>query len=149
MNDTYFGTYKGTNNRQAIGYSEGGIRDVKYDYANVAGAGGISSSAEDMLKYNDALLTNKLMPKVAMDTMMKTRVEFKDYKAWYDYGWMTDKDWFAASKKHIITYHPGTDLGFFTMFVQEPVTDTCIILLNNTGDFPRYDLTDMILNILN
>jgi CubicO group peptidase (beta-lactamase class C family) len=148
MTDTYFGNDKGSNNHQAKGYSEN-APELIYDVANEAGAGGISSSAEDLLKYHDALLYNQLLSKEAKAQMLKTRVEFKDYDAWYDYGWMTDKKAFSASGKHVITYHPGTDLGFFTMFARQEDADNCIILLNNTGDFPRYDLTDLILDILN
>jgi len=148
MTDTYFGKYKGNENHQAIGYTDG-VPEQIYDYSNVYGAGGIWSSAADLLKYHDGLLTNKLLPLPQKMEMLKPRVEFKDYNAMYDYGWMTDKSAFAASQKHVVTYHPGTDLGFFTMYVRQEDTDSCIILLNNTGDFPRYDMTDLILNIIN
>jgi len=147
MTDTYFGKYKGNENR-AIGYSDG-LPEQTYDYGNVYGAGGIWSSAADLLKYHDGLLANKLLPLAQKTEMLKPRVEFKDYGAMYDYGWMTDKSAFAASQKHVITYHPGTDLGFFTMYVRQEDTDSCIILLNNTGEFPRYDMIDLILNIIN
>ena len=147
MTDTYFGIYKGSDPYQAIGYSHG-VRKSIYNVNNTEGAGGISSSTADLLKYHDGLLTGKLMPKVQLDSMFKPRVEFKDYHAWYDYGWMTDKSAFAATQKHVITYHPGTDLGFFSMFAREADTDSCIILLNNTGDFPRYDMADLIFDII-
>jgi len=149
MTDTYAGIYKGNDSRQATGYGEGGVKEHVYDFGNEYGAGGISSSAEDLLKYHDGLLADKLLPKDKKAEMLKPRVAFKDYNAMYDYGWMTDKSAFAASQKHIITYHPGTDLGFFTMYARQEDNDICIILLNNTGDFPRYDMTDLILNIIN
>jgi CubicO group peptidase (beta-lactamase class C family) len=149
MTDTYTGAYKGANNHQAIGYADGGMPEVLYDPDNTMGAGGISSSASDLLKYHEALLSGKLLSKSHMAEMLKPRVEFPDYKAWYDYGWMTDKNAFNASGKHVITYHPGTDVGFYTMYVRQEDTDSCIILLNNTGDFPRYDMTDLMLDIMN
>jgi CubicO group peptidase (beta-lactamase class C family) len=148
MTDTYFGLYKGVDSHQAIGYSNG-AKEAFYNVENTEGAGGISSSTADLLKYHDGLLADKLMPKAQQDTMLKKRVEFKDYNAWYDYGWMTDKSAFTASQRHVITYHPGTDLGFFSMFAREADTDSCIILLNNTGEFPRYDMADLILDIIN
>jgi CubicO group peptidase (beta-lactamase class C family) len=149
MTDTYVGEYKGTGSHQAVGYSDG-KPEIHYNPANTMGAGGISSSAADMLKYHDALMTEKLLPKNKMAEMLKPRVEFLDYNAWYDYGWMTDKSAFGVSgNKHVITYHPGTDVGFFTMFTRQEDTNNCIIMLNNTGDFPRYDMTDLILDILN
>ncbi|OCX51673.1 hypothetical protein BEL04_16785 [Mucilaginibacter sp. PPCGB 2223] len=149
MINTYFGMHNGASSHKATGYSDGTTKEPVYDVTNEYGAGGISSSAEDLLKYHDALQNDKLLPKPTKAEMLKPRVEFKDYNAWYDYGWMTDKNAFAASQKHVITYHPGTDLGFFTMYVRQEDTDSCIILLNNTGGFPRYDMTDIILSVLN
>lgn len=35
------------------------------------------------------------------------------------------------------------------MFVRQPDKDVTIVLLNNTGDFPRFEITDLILNELN
>jgi|GEM_PF-678471 len=149
LNNTYLGKPNRPNDRQAVGYIEKFVPEVKYDVADVTGAGGMFSTAEDLAKYHSGLLTDKLLPKDAKVEMLKPRVEFLDYRAWYGYGWMIDKDYFGASKKHVISYHPGTDLGFFTMFAREEDTDTCIVLLNNTGDFPRFDMTDLILNALN
>ncbi|MGY3215134.1 serine hydrolase [Mucilaginibacter sp. HD30] len=147
LNNTWLG-YK-TGKQQAVGYLEAFVPEIKYDAANVTGAGGISSSAEDLAKFHSALMADNLLSKAAKAEMLKPRVEFLDYRAWYGYGWMIDKDYFAASKKHVITYHPGTDLGFYTLFAREEDTNTCVILLNNTGDFPRFDMTDLILNALN
>jgi hypothetical protein len=63
---------------------------------------------------------------------------------------MTDREMFGVSgNKHVVTYHPGTDAGFFTMFARQDDRDATIILLNNTGDFPRFEMTDLILNELN
>ncbi len=56
---------------------------------------------------------------------------------------------FTSSKKHKIIYHPGTDFGFYSMFVKQPDLDITIILLNNTGEFPRFEMTDLLLNELN
>lgn len=148
MADSYLGVYKGTDIRQAKGYLNGTPEPV-YDFANDAGAGGLSSSADDLLKYHDGLLSNQLLSKEAKAGMLKTRVEFKDYNAWYDYGWLTDKSAFNASHKHAITYSPGNGQGFSNIYVRQEDADNCIILLNNTGDFPRYDMADLILDALN
>ncbi|WP_448699368.1 serine hydrolase [Mucilaginibacter sp. AW1-3] len=148
MMDSYFGTYKEANNYQAKGYRDNKPEPV-YDAANMGGAGGIFSSADDLLKYHDGLQSNKLLTTSQKAEMLKPRVEYADHNAWYDYGWMTDKSEFDASKKHVINYCTGTDWGFYTLFVRQEDTDSCIILLNNTGDFPQYDMADLILNILN
>lgn len=148
MTDTYFGTYKGTGGNQAKGYT-GKLPEIVYDATNLAGAGGISSSAQDLLKYHDGLLANKLLSRQQKAEMLKPRTEFNDHKAWYSYGWITDKSAFEASKKHVITYQTGTDMGFCSLFARQEDIDTCVILLNNTGDFPHNDIADMILGILN
>lgn len=132
---------------QAMGYLDG-AQEPRYDPANTTGAGGISSSAADLLRLHVALQQHTLLNKAATDTMFLPRVEFKDYGAWYDYGWMTDKNYFNLPDKHALQYHPGTDLGFFTMYLRVPDTNSCIVLLNNTGDFPRYELAGLVLDIL-
>lgn len=146
MTTAFFGLAEG-HPGQATGYADGAL-EIHYDPANTAGAGGISASAMDLLRLHEALQENKLLDKAATDTMFLPRVEFKEYGAWYDYGWMTDKSYFQVSGKHTVQYHPGTDLGFFSMYLRVPETNSCIVLLNSTGGFPRYELADMMLGIL-
>jgi hypothetical protein len=45
-------------------------------------------------------------------------------------------------------YIPGTEMGFYDMLVRQPDKGIVILLLNNTGDFPRFDMTDLILKEL-
>jgi len=120
-----------------------------YSVENVTGAGGITSTASDLLKWNNALLSGKLLPKPKMEEMYQERSFYEDWNAGYGYGWMIDKGLFNSTKQHQIIYHPGTDFGFYSMFVKQDDTETCIILLNNTGDFPRFDITDLIMDELN
>ncbi|TDW96067.1 serine hydrolase [Dinghuibacter silviterrae] len=129
---------------EAIGYINGGP-EYAYDARNLIGAGGIVTTSEDLLKYSEGL--HRLLPPDRLQDMLKPRVDWDEYKAWYDYGWMTDKDGFSV--KHIVIYHPGTDLGFFTMFARQDDRNATIVLLNNTGDFPRFEMTDLILSELN
>jgi len=146
MTDTYLGAYKGIDNRQAKGTIDNKPEPV-YDVANETGAGGIYSSAEDMLKFHEALLTNRLMPAKQKAEMLKNRVEVKENNSWYDYGWMTDRSAFDASKKQVITYNTGTDQGFAAMYARGEDADNCVILLSNNGAFPVYDLVDLIFNM--
>ena len=120
-----------------------------YKIKNVSGAGGITSTASDLLKWDEALYTNKLLPIDKINGLFEPRSEYVDWDAWYGYGWMIDRKLFNQSKKHTIIYHPGTDFGYYTMFVRQPDNRGLIILLNNSGDFPRFDIADLILNIIN
>lgn len=149
MNDTYAGTDTTAVSRKASGYLYERAEPA-YQTANTLGAGGIVSTAADLLRWNEALSTNLLLPKEQMDTLFKPRAAYTDWDAWYAYGWMIDQRLFNVSKAaHKIIYHPGTDLGFYTMFARQPDSGNLVILLNNTGDFPRFDLTDLILTEIN
>jgi CubicO group peptidase (beta-lactamase class C family) len=131
----------------AKGYMNGQPENA-YPVDNVIGAGGITSTAEDLLIWANALTLNRLLPKSEMDEIFKPRVEWKEWDADYGYGWMIDRNVFRVSKKHIVQYHPGTEFGFFDMLVIQQGKGIVVILLNNTGDFPRFDMTDLILNEL-
>jgi len=135
-------------NRLAKGY----INDqpeILYPVENVTGAGGITSTAEDLLIWSNALDSNRLLPKEKMNELFLPRVEWKEWDAYYGYGWMIDRNLFQVSKKQTVLYHPGTEFGFFDMLVLQPGRGVVVILLNNTGDFPRFDITDLILDELN
>ncbi|HEY9049239.1 MAG TPA: serine hydrolase [Ohtaekwangia sp.] len=126
-----------------------GKPEPRYPVANVAGAGGISSTTKDLMLFGEALRNNKLLPDSYVQKMYKPKALYNDWDGYYAYGWMVDRFMFKASKNHTIIYHPGTDFGYYAMFVQQPDNDNIVILLNNTGDFPRFDMTDLILNELN
>lgn len=147
MNDTYFGTSADTSNL-AIGYLYG-QREPKYFPQNVSGAGGITSTLEDLLKWSHSIDDETLLSKEKLDSLFVPRASYSDWDADYGYGWMLDKYKFSASKDHLIRYHPGTDFAFYSMFVKQHDKKITVILLNNTGDFPRFEISDLILNTLN
>jgi CubicO group peptidase (beta-lactamase class C family) len=125
-----------------------GSPETLYPLENMAGAGGISSTVTDLEKWAQAVSQHTLLSASLTDTMLAPRFAYTDWDAWYGYGWMKDEKAFAASKSQAIWYHPGTDVGYYSMFVIIPETQTYIILLNNHGDFPRYDITDLLLKAL-
>ena len=147
MKQSYFGTVPHATS-MAIGYINDQPEHI-YPVENAAGAGAIVSTAEDLLLWHNALSDGTILPKDKIEELFKPRVEWKEYDAMYGYGWMIDKLQFNVSKKHIVQYHPGTEFGFYDMLVRQPDKDIFIILLNNKGDFPRFDMTDLILNELN
>jgi CubicO group peptidase (beta-lactamase class C family) len=148
MTHSYFGKEGHDITKLAMGY----INDepeLVYPVQNVVGAGGITSTAEDLLLWNNALSSNALLPDEKMKEFFKPRVEWDEWGAYYGYGWMIDRFQFDAAKKHTIQYHPGTEVGFYDILVRQPDKDIFIILLSNKSDFPRFDMTDLILNQLN
>jgi len=125
------------------------LREPGYKIKNVAGAGGITSTAADLLKWDEALYTTRLLPADKINGLFEPRSEYADWDAWYGYGWMIDRKLFNQSKKHTLIYHPGTDFGYYTMFLRQPDNRSLIILLNNSGDFPKFDIADLLLDIIN
>lgn len=147
MNGSYFGRPTDRTNL-AIGYVYE-KPEQSYYVQNVIGAGGVTSTTEDLLKWSNAIEKEILLPKEKMNKLFVPRADYADWDADYGYGWMLDRYQFQASKKHQIRYHPGTELGFYSMFLKQPDKNISIILLSNTGDFPRFPITDLILNELN
>lgn len=147
MGDTYYGEIKERENLvTAFLY---GKPEPIYHAQNVGGAGGITSTASDLLKWSSALDKEQILPQSKIEYLLTPQAEYNDWDAYYGCGWMIDRYMFSVSKKHKIYYHPGTDFGFYSMFVKQPDLGITIILLNNTGDFPRFEMTELILNELN
>lgn len=134
--------------RLAVGYLYG-KPEPKYTIENMGGAGGIITTAQDLLIWSKALNSDELITDISKEKLFKRQAEYLDWQAYYGYGWMIDKSIFSVSKKHQIIYHPGTDFGFHSMFVKQPDQDITIILLANTGEFPRFEITDILLKVIN
>ncbi len=146
MKDTYLGWDANAANA-ATGFLYG-REEPYYAVTNLAGAGGITATANDLLLWYKGIRSGRLLPDTVIETMYQPRAAYKDWSADYGYGWMLDKQQFAVSGKSRIVYHPGTDFGFYSIFAKKEDTESLVILLNNTGDFPRFDITDLILSNL-
>ncbi|MGB3467218.1 MAG: serine hydrolase domain-containing protein, partial [Cyclobacteriaceae bacterium] len=146
MNDSYFGAPENKENL-AIGYLYG-AEEPSYPIGNTIGAGGITSTTADLLKWSKSFEENQLLTEVEKKKLWTPQAHYTDWEADYAYGWMIDRTIFDVSKKHRVIYHPGTDNGFNSMFLKQPDKGISIILLNNTGSFPRFDIADLILREL-
>ena len=147
MNNSFF-VSGGRSDHIAIGYLNN-QPEVYFPCENVVGAGGITSTAEDLQIWSDALFQDKLLSSEKMAEYFRVRVGWKEWNAGYGYGWMTDNGLFRISKNHMVLYHPGTEFGFYDMLVLQPDKQLTLILLNNTGEFPRFEMTDLILSEMN
>lgn len=140
LTHTSFGTPPDTN--IAVGYWNN-MREPYYVITNTAGAGAICSNASDLLKWDEA------HDDPHFDILFQPREWYHDWGSHYGYGWNIDKYQFFVSKKHIIHYHGGTDFGFKSMLARQPDRKNLVVLLNNAGDFPLFDITDIVFDILN
>ena len=147
MKNTYFGDPISTENLVTGYYYD--EPEKTYPLANVGGAGGITSTLEDLMKWSLAMDSNGLIESKKLNSLTSPYAFYEDWDADYGYGWMIDRRLFPESKKHKIFYHPGTDFGFYSMFLKQPDEGITIILLNNTGDFPRFEMAAILLEELN
>lgn len=125
-----------------------GQQEPVYPVKNMAGAGGIASTVQDLLKWDEAMYKGTVLPDSLLAASFTPRADYTDWDAGYGFGWMIDKKMFRKSQQHTIIYHPGTDFGYYSMFVRQPDEQNLVILLSNAGDFPRFDMTDLILKEL-
>jgi CubicO group peptidase (beta-lactamase class C family) len=75
-----------------------------YPVQNVVGAGGITSSAEDLLRWANGLSANTLLSKEMTAELFKPRVAWDEWNAWYGYGWMIDRHLFARPLPYLGPY---------------------------------------------
>jgi D-alanyl-D-alanine carboxypeptidase len=112
--------------RRASGYNreKDGLRNAYYsDPDRAIGAGDLYSTAADLLRWDQALYTDKLVPRAALDLM------FTPARDGYGYGWcLRDK----LGRRAI--YHPGDGAGFSSAIFRFPDDHLTVIVLENLGD---------------
>lgn len=135
---------------KATGYNEFGDKD---DY-NVltSGAGSIYSTVEDLLKWDQALYTEKLVSRRTLEeaftpgrlndgSLCKSR---PDSTYSYGFGWLVFKN-----ESENIVYHDGGFNGFSAVLYRELNNRDFIVLLSNKGtNGPLYPIYDRIKKIL-
>ncbi|MGA7411030.1 MAG: serine hydrolase domain-containing protein [Bryobacteraceae bacterium] len=114
---------------RARGYatSSGGIVNAGYiDMSVPYSASGVHSTVNDMLRWDQALYTDKLLSKTWRDRMFSGHVTTPVNNSSYGYGWFIGKQ-----NGRTLHTHEGNFPGFATMMSRYPESRTCIILLSN------------------
>lgn len=114
--------------RRAGGYSneKGGLKNAgTSDMDRAIGAGDLLSTVEDLLRWDQSLYTEKVLPKVALDRM------FAPFRDGYAYGWMVRN---KLGRQAI--YHPGAGAGFQSAVIRFPQEKVTVIVLGNTSQTP-------------
>lgn len=120
--------------------------EPEWTKSNMKGAGCIYSSSTDLLKWINATQSTELLNATDVD-LIKSPISYYDYyESDFGYSWGINKSLFNTKKPTY--FYGGTSLGFFSMITTIPEKGVSIILLSNKGDFPRIDLTNEILKIL-
>ncbi len=135
---------------RAAGYDKHGSTFVNANYIDMSLAytgGGIYSTVEDLYRWDQALYTEKLLPKKYMELIFDQHIP-----AWgrhYGYGWMMGEMSIGNTKDKIKTIeHDGVINGFNALILRIPSDRSSIILLNNTGGAPLYEISKAVSGIL-
>ncbi|MDH7448419.1 serine hydrolase [Aquimarina sp. 2201CG14-23] len=120
----------------------------KSDESSAYAAGGLYSTVDDMLLWNNALTNQSLVPKKFMD-MIFTK-HSPDGNGHYGYGWEINKMALGNTSKTIETIgHSGKISGYITSIIRIPQTNSCVILFSNSDYAFLNSINKAILAILN
>lgn len=113
-------------------------------YSAVLGDGGIYSSINDMLKWDQSLYSGKVLSLSVIEEAVTPNKTSSGEIINYGFGWRLKTN--AAGEK--VTYHPGSTSGFLNIFYRVPAKKISLILLTNrsTGNpVPMVDLAEKII----
>ncbi len=134
---------------RATGYeiNDGKIGNSAYiDMSVPYAAGSLYSTVEDLFIWDQALYTEKLLPKKFMDMLFQKYIPA--FGQYYGYGWSSGKIEIGNSNDSInFIGHGGGVNGFNTLITRLPEDKSTVILLNNTGGAPLQNITESILAI--
>jgi CubicO group peptidase (beta-lactamase class C family) len=92
--------------------------------------GGFISTLEDLLKFGNAILEEKLISKESLNEMLE--IQPVEYKGTNEYG----LGWFVYRKKkengHLLFGHSGSQIGCSSQIMIAPDTKTIVVVLSNT-----------------
>ena len=151
MNNTGYDHNGTVMKNRASGYNQIGNTFQNANYIDMSvpyAAGGIYSTVEDLYLWDQALYSEKLLPKKYMDLLFAKYIP-ADGQNYYGYGWEIGKMNAGSSGDQIETIsHGGFINGFNTQITRVPSDRSLIVLLNNTGGAPLLEMTTAILGIL-
>jgi CubicO group peptidase (beta-lactamase class C family) len=136
---------------KASGYNRMGITLKPANYIDMSvpfAAGAIYSTVEDLYLWDQALYTEKLLPKKYRDLLFGTYIPAFG-RGYYGYGWIIGDIPIGNTNEQIKTInHDGAINGFCSIITRIPSDKSLIILLSNTGGAPLPEMTFAINGIL-
>jgi serine-type D-Ala-D-Ala carboxypeptidase/endopeptidase len=142
MNDTRIALPPAQAARLAPGFDEY-LRPVKpWDLAILTGAGGIRSSAADMLTFAAAVLDPDSLIAPAVKTMLSVRVPGESPQVDQALGWEV----LRLALGHEVLLHAGQTGGYRAMLALEPMQGRAVVALANTAAEPS--TVDLAFHIL-
>ena len=129
MNDTGYDNATAILKHRASGYTRRlGIVLTNCDYVDMSiphAAGALYSTVLDLLKWDQALYSEKLVPRKTIEAM------FTPFKGNYGYGWLIDKK-FGLTRYE----HGGGIMGFVTIIERYPEEKLLVVALSNLENSP-------------
>ncbi|MFK5878858.1 MAG: serine hydrolase [Flavobacteriaceae bacterium] len=120
------------------------------DMSAITGVGNIYSTVEDMFLLDQALYTEKLLPKKHLDLVFSEQISDPAYGGFYGYGWEIRGKPIGNTSKTVETIgHSGSMKGFTALFTRIPSSNSSIVFFNNTGRAFLNTMTTAIIGILN
>jgi CubicO group peptidase (beta-lactamase class C family) len=102
------------------------------------GAGGLYSTAEDLLRWDQALYTDQLLTQAEMEPMFERFVPMSDYPPFgYGYGWLVTK---ILGRPVLGGAGGGGNSAFTTMYLRLPVDGLTLIVVMNQGDIDPFSV---------
>lgn len=111
---------------------------------DVVGDKGIYSTVEDLLKWDQALYSEKILKKETIEEAFKGYSFEHRGKRNYGLGWRLVDD----GKNPKLVYHNGWWHGYNSLFFRRPADQTTIIILSNKYNRSTYQIQD-VLKVLN
>lgn len=150
MNNTGYDHHGPLLKNRASGYEKNGRTYVNSNYIDMSvpyAAGSLYSTVEDLYLWDQALYTEKLLPKKYMDMLFAKHIQSS--KGYYGYGWFMGEMLIGNTKEKVqTTGHGGGIDGFNTLITRIPSEQSLVVILNNTGGAPLHEMTIAINGIL-
>ena len=109
----------------------------------ILGSGGIYSTVEDLYLWDQALYTEKLMRRSALEEAWSPAVFNNGDDSPYGFGWRLEP--YGALGRRL--YHAGGWVGFSTFIVRYPEQNFSVILLSNLDEFDGEKIANRITDI--
>jgi CubicO group peptidase (beta-lactamase class C family) len=107
--------------------------DFVYYLDGIVGDGCVNSTVDDLLKWDRALYTNKLVSKESLHEMLSPQVQQspRDSTIFYGFGFMIQ----TKSSRGKLISHTGGWPGYSTLIERWPDIDETLVILSNNDNF--------------
>jgi CubicO group peptidase (beta-lactamase class C family) len=124
----------------ALAYDQFG--NLAGDDALLTGSSGVYSNVDDLLKWDQALYTDRL---VRQSTLVQafTPGRVEEGTSTYGFGWNVEEQ-----EGHKVVWHQGATGGYRALIQRRLAEKITVIILTNKGNSKRLEINNAILNIL-